>query len=125
MWWGTHVGGFRERLRESGSALADVFRNPALRRLQLAFIGSTVGDRAFTVAIAVYAYAQGGASAVGIVAVIRYLTMAVSFPLASTLADRHSRRRVMLLSDLVCATFALVGAAVVAMDGPPVPSTPS
>ncbi len=120
MWWGTHVGGFRERLRESGSALADVFRNPALRRLQLAFIGSTVGDRAFTVAIAVYAYAQGGASAVGIVAVIRYLAMAVSFPLASTLADRHSRKRVMLLSDLVCATFALVGAAVIAMDGPPV-----
>ncbi len=120
MWWGTHVGGFRERLRESGSALADVFRNPALRRLQLAFIGSTVGDRAFTVAIAVYAYAQGGASAVGIVAVIRYLAMAVSFPLASTLADRHSRRLVMLLSDLVCASFALVGAVVIAMDGPPV-----
>ena len=120
MWWGTHVGGFRERLRESGSALANVFRNPALRRLQLAFVGSIVGDRAYAVAVAVYAYEQGGAAAVGIVAVIRYLSMAVSFPLASTLADRHSRRLVMLVSDLVCASFALVGAVVIAMDGPPV-----
>ena len=80
MWWGTHVGGFRDRLRESGSALADVFRNPALRRLQLAFIGSIVGDRAFTVAVAVYAYAQGGPTAVGVVAVVRYLSMAVVVP---------------------------------------------
>ena len=119
------MGDFRERVRESGSALADVFRNPGLRRLQLAFIGSIIGDRAYIVAVAVYAYAQGGPAAVGVVAVIRYLAMAVSFPLASTLADRHSRKRVMLLSDLVCATFALVGAAVIATDGPPSSCTPS
>ena len=120
MWWGTHVDGFRDRLRESGSALADVFRNPGLRRLQLAFIGSIVGDRAFTVAVAVYAYAQGGPTAVGVVGVARYLSMAVAFPIASTLADRHSRKLVMALSDLVCATLALTGAVVIAVDGPPV-----
>ena len=34
----------------------------------------------------------------GLLAVVRYLSMAVSFPLASTLADRHSRKWVMLAS---------------------------
>ncbi len=114
------MDGFRDRLRESGSALADVFRNPALRRLQLAFIGSIVGDRAFTIAVAVYAYAQGGPTAVGVVGVARYLSMAVAFPIASTLADRHSRKLVMVLSDLVCASLALTGAVVIAVDGPPI-----
>ena len=46
--------------------------------------------------------------------------MAVAFPIASTLADRHSRKLVMALSDLVCATLALTGAVVIAVDGPPV-----
>lgn len=112
--------GFLGKVLRSGQALASVFRNPDLRRLELAYVGSIVGDRAFIVAVAVYAYLEGGPAAVGIVAVIRYVAMALSFPLASTLADRHSRRRVMLFSDLVCATLAGAGALVIAMDGPAV-----
>jgi len=114
------VTGFLGKVLRSGQALASVFRNPDLRRLELAYVGSIVGDRAFIVAVAVYAYLEGGPAAVGIVAVIRYVAMALSFPLASTLADRHSRRRVMLFSDLVCATLAGAGALVIAMDGPAV-----
>jgi MFS family permease len=120
MWWGTHVNGLADKMRDSGQALVRVFRHPDLRRLQLAFIGSIIGDRAYIVAIGVYAYAKGGPTAVGIVVVIRYVAMALSFPIASMLADRHSRRRVMLISDLVCATFAATGAVVIAADGPSV-----
>ena len=50
------------------SALREVFRNRALRQLQLAWAGSIIGSWAYTVALVVYAYDQGGASAVALVA---------------------------------------------------------
>src|SRR5690349_20913818 len=59
----------REQLRESFRALGEVYRNRGLRRLQLAWAGSIIGTWAFSVALAVYAYRQGGASAVGLVVV--------------------------------------------------------
>jgi hypothetical protein len=36
-----------EQLRESLRALADVFRNPGLRRLELAWVGSVTGEWAY------------------------------------------------------------------------------
>ena len=48
--------GLGAKLRESGQALASVFSNPGLRRVQLAFVGSIVGDWAYAIAVAVYAY---------------------------------------------------------------------
>ena len=112
------MNGFGGKVRESGRALANVFRNPGLRRLELAFVGSIVGDWAYAVAVAVYAYDQGGPAAVGLLSVVRYLSMALVLPLASTLADRYPRRRVMLTSDLVRAGLVLVAAGVIATDGP-------
>ena len=94
------------------------FRNRSIRRLQLAEIGSTTGLWAYTVALGVYAYEEGGAAAVGLVMVIRTLPSAVLAPFLAVLSDRHSRRRVMLISDLVGAT-ALVGMAAVAEAGLP------
>ena len=126
MWWGMHrmgekataLTGLRAQLRGSGQALASVFANPGLRRLQLAFVGSIVGDWAYAIAVAVYAFDRGGAAAVGVLAVVRYLTMAVALPLASTLADRYPRKRVMLGADLVRATLVLAAAGVIADHGP-------
>ena len=57
-----------DQLRESLRALADVFRNPGLRRLELAWVGSVTGEWAYVVALAVYAYEAGGASGVGLIA---------------------------------------------------------
>jgi MFS family permease len=108
----------RERLRESGRALASVFSNPGLRRLQLAFAGSIIGDWAYAVAVAVYAYDQGGPAAVGLLGVVRYLSMAFVLPFASTLADRYSRKWVLLSSDVVRAGLVLVAAGAIATDGP-------
>ncbi|HEY5014866.1 MAG TPA: hypothetical protein VIK61_19425 [Acidimicrobiia bacterium] len=80
--------GLREKLSESSAAMRRVFRNPGLRRVNLAFAGSVVGDWAFAIVISLYAYNKGGATALGVVGVVRYLTMAVLAPLLSTLADR-------------------------------------
>jgi len=112
------VTGLVGRLRESGQALARVFGNPGLRRLQLAFVGSIVGDWAYAVAVAVYAFDQGGATAVGLLGVVRYLTMAVALPFASVLADRYPRRRVMLATDCVRAGLVFAAAGVIAAGGP-------
>jgi len=113
------VGGeLTERLQESRTALAEVFRNPSLRRVNLALAGSIIGDWAYAVGVSVYAYRQGGATAVGLFAVVRYVSMAVAAPFTSVLADRHDRKRVMVIADLL--RFGLVAAAalVIAADGP-------
>jgi MFS family permease len=110
--------GTREKLRESGQALASVFRNTGLRRVELAFVGSIVGDWAYAVAVAVYAFDQGGTTAVGVLAVIRYVSMALILPVASILADRFPRKFVMLGSDLMRAALVFAAAAVIAAGGP-------
>ena len=56
---------------DTGTALRTVFTNPGLRRLNLAFGGSLIGDWAYATAIAVWAYGIGGAQLVAVWAVIR------------------------------------------------------
>ena len=89
----------REQLRESLRALREVYDNRGLRQLQLAWAGSIIGTWAFSVALAVYAYRHGGASAVGLVVVIRWLPAAFSSPFMGILGDRYPRRFVMVGSD--------------------------
>ncbi len=57
-----------------------VFANGDLRRVQLAFLGSSIGDWAYATAIVVWAYDAGGASAVGIWMGIRFVLGAVTTP---------------------------------------------
>ena len=99
-------------------ALRDVFRNPALRRLQLAWIGSILGAWAYIVALGVYAYDQGGPSAVGLVGLIRFLPAAILAPFTSSLVDRFSRVKVMVWSDVVRAGLMVAAAVTIAADGP-------
>jgi len=99
----------RKHLRESFRALAEVFRNPSLRRLELAWAGSIIGSWAYTVALVVYAYRHGGATAVGLVGLIRWLPAAAASPLAALLGDRYRRVPVMLGADVLraCALAAM------------------
>lgn len=103
------------RLRQSTQAFRDVFRNTSLRRLQLAWAGSTIATWAYGVALAVYAYTHDGAAAVGVVALIRLLAAAVAQPFAAALGDRYDRGRVMMSSAV--ARAALMAAAAVAVFG--------
>ena len=109
----------REQLREPLTAITDVFRNPGLARVNLALFGSETGDWAYGVAISVYAYLEGGATTVGVLGVVRFLSAAIAAPFTSTLADRGERKRIMVQADLI--RFALVALAtlLVAVDGPP------
>ena len=107
------------QLADSTRSLRDVFHNPGLRRLQLAFGGSIIGDWAYAVAVAVYAYEHGGATAVGVLGVIRYVSLAVVTPFAATLGDRYPRRLVMVASDATRAVLVFVGATLIASGSPP------
>lgn len=105
-------------MRDSLRAMREVFRNRALRQLQLAWAGSIIGSWAYTVALVVYAYDQGGASAVALVAVIRWVPAAVASPFAAILGDRYPRVRVMLGADLLRASALAAMAACVVTDAP-------
>ena len=57
---------FRERFGESLDAFKAVVTNPALRRIELSWAASITAYWAFIIALAVYAYDEGGAAAVGL-----------------------------------------------------------
>jgi MFS family permease len=95
-----------------------VLRNPRVRRLQLAFLGSTLGDWAYATAIVVWAYEDGGAKAVGAYQAVRFLAMAVFAPIGGVLADRMSRRAFMIIADLVRALLVAGAGLIVVADGP-------
>ncbi len=113
------MSGLRAKLAESAAAFRGNFENPQLRRLQLAGIGSVVGQWAYSIAVSVYAFEAGGAKAVAIVTLIRTIPAAVAAPFLSTLADRLPRIPVMSASSLGSA-IAVAAAGVVALsDGSP------
>ncbi len=112
------MSGLGARVAESFGSLARVFRNPGLRRLELAFLGSTMGHWTYVVGLSVYAYQQGGTTAVGIISVLRLLPAAIASPFLATLADRYRRELVMMSTDLIRAVLMVVAAVVIATDGP-------
>jgi MFS family permease len=107
-------------LSESAAAFREVFRNPALRRIELAWAASILGTWAYGIAVIVYAFEQGGAKAVGVVGLARWLAAAAASPFAALLGDRYDRRLVMVASDLV--RVVLIGGAAVAAysNAPPI-----
>jgi MFS family permease len=108
----------RRRLGESLRAFAAVFGNEDLRRLELAWSGSIIGQWGYEVALAVFAYRAGGAAAVGLVALVRLLPAAVVAPFAALLGDRFRRKRIMIAADLARAS-AMAGAAAAVFGGAP------
>ena len=106
------------RARASLRALGAVLASPPLRRLQLAWVGSILGDWAYLVALGVYAYDQGGASAVGLVGLIRLLPGALIAPFSASFVDRFPRVAVMVVADVVRFVLMAAAALVIATDGP-------
>lgn len=108
-----------DRALEPLQAFSDAFRNPALRRLELAWAGANLGTWAYAVAVAVFAYDHGGALAVGVVGFGRWGVAALLSPWLALLADRYPRRRVMVTADLVRAAALALATATVEAGGPP------
>lgn len=114
------LGGARNAVRETRASLTSVFGNPNLRRVQLALAGSLIGDWAYATAVAVWAYQVGGAKAVGIWAAVRLTLMAVGSPIGATIADRMSRRALMITVDLLRAVLVVLAAVCLYLDLHPI-----
>jgi MFS family permease len=112
------VGGIRDRLRDATAAFRRIFANPAMRRLQLAWVCSNIGAWMGGLALAVYAFDQDGAVAVGVLALVRTVCAGIAAPFLGTLGDRHPRVRVMVASDLVRVVGVTTMAAIVFGGGP-------
>ncbi|MCV2393277.1 MFS transporter [Actinotalea sp. M2MS4P-6] len=109
-----------DAVRETRTSLATVFRNPNLRRINLAFAGSAIGDWAYATAIVIWAYDVGGVRAVGIWFTVRLILMTIATPFASTLVDRLPRRTVMVTTDLARGAIAATVAVLIWVDAAPI-----
>jgi MFS family permease len=101
-------------------SLSRSFRNADLRRLQLAWLGSTIGNWMYLVALSVYAFEQDGAGAVGVLWVVRLVPAALLSPVLAAFADRYPRRAVMVASDLVRGALMATAAVCMAVGAPAV-----
>src|SRR3954454_15232722 len=89
-----------------------------LRRLQLAWLASASGSWVFFIALAVYAYDGHGAAGVGAAALVRMVPAGLAAPFAGTIADRTSRRDVLLVSLVARALILLLIAGSVLVTAP-------
>ena len=90
------------------SAFRGVFQNRDLRRVQLAAVGSEPSAYAYVVVLAVVAYESSGTGGVGVLMLVRMMAAAIATPFTSALADRYSRKWVMIASDVSAAAMMLV-----------------
>ena len=107
------------RLATAAGAFASNARNANLRRAQLSFLGAWTAEWAFTVALGIVAYRDGGPTAVGLVGLLRMVPSAVAAPLLAPLADRGRRERVLVLMSLISGVGTAVAALVVGVGGTP------
>jgi MFS family permease len=104
------------RFRALGASLVTAAANDQIRKVQLAWTCAIAAEWAHFVALGVYAYGHGGASAVGLAGLIRLLPAAAVAPFAAALGDRFPRERFILGTSLLGA-LALAASAVGAAAG--------
>jgi MFS family permease len=93
------VKALRTALAEFGA----VAQNRNLRRLELAYGAAITSEWAFLVALGVFAYQRGGATAVGILGLVRMLPAALATPFTAAFADRWERERALFVVTLLSA----------------------
>ena len=96
-----------ERIR----VVAAVVRDPNLRRVEIAFLGYNMTEYATWIAILVYAYSRGGATAAGLAALVQLIPSGIVAPFAAFAGDRFRRDRV-LLAGYAIQAVSLAAAAV-------------
>ena len=104
------------RAAQAVSALGAVARNENIRRVELAWGAAIGAEWGHFVALGVYAYEQGGASAVGLAGLVRLLPAAAVAPFAASLGDLFRRERLLLAMALL-GSLALAGSAAAAFAG--------
>jgi MFS family permease len=105
-------------LRDAAGAFISNARSSNLRRAQLSFLGAWTAEWAFTVGLGIVAYRDGGATAVGLVGLLRMVPSALVAPLLSPLADQGRRERVLILVSVLRGAITGAAALVVGVGGP-------
>jgi MFS family permease len=109
------IGG---RIAESLQTFREVGRNRDVRRLEASWAVTLTSGWAYSVAIVVYTFDVGGPGLVGAALAIKLVPAAIASAPLATLADRISRKRVLLGAQLGLAVSTLGVAALIAADGP-------
>ena len=110
---------FKARLLGAVDAFKEVFVHRDLRYLELALGLNWAAENAYLVALSVYAYERGGATAVGLVGLIRMLPAGIVGLFGGVVSDRY--RREWLLRLLYLGRAVLAGATALAvLSGAPV-----
>ena len=104
------------RVAERLAALRELWANPGLRRAELAWGGFHTAEWASLVALAVVAFAAGGAGAVGVVLFARMVPSAFVAPLVAVAGDRAPRERILLVAHFVRAVACLGAALALLLD---------
>ncbi|HEY5941585.1 MAG TPA: MFS transporter [Solirubrobacterales bacterium] len=99
-------------------ALVIDFENRDLGLLGSARICLAFASWSFAIALGVYGFEAHGIVGAGLVALVRLLPGAIASPFSGLLADRYSRRAVLLVSSTLMAVI-LAGAAIAAGAGAP------
>ncbi len=99
-------------------AIRSVLRLAHCRRIEAGWLASLAGELAGTIALLVYAYAEGGAGLVAVYGVARTLPAMIVTPAIVGLTDRSAPERVLRLT-VVSRTALLVAAGLVALGGGP------
>src|SRR5512146_2428344 len=92
--------------------LGVVARNPALRRVEVAFVTFNCAEWATWVAMLVYAYSRGGVTESGLVATAMLVPAAVFAPVAATVGERFAPGRSLLTGYVLQAVTCGAAAAV-------------
>ncbi len=95
-----------------------LFRNSSLVRALLSFGAAYTAEWAFTVAISLVAFADGGAVAVGLVGMLRLLPSALLAPVVAAYADRLPREKVLFASSAVRGLATVLCGPILLADGP-------
>lgn len=93
-----------------GEALTAVRRNRELRIAQLSSFAAWTGEFLFITTTTVYAFEQNGAAGAGLISFLRVLPAAIALPVVGALADRMSRRTLLIGTTLARALTAAAAA---------------
>lgn len=98
--------------------IRDVLRLPNCRRIEVGWLATLAGELAGTIALLVYAHAEGGAALVATYGVARTLPAMIITPAVVGLTDRVAPDRVLRLTVAARAFLLAAAAAAAFVDGP-------
>jgi hypothetical protein len=92
---------------------------PDVRKMLAAFTITELGSWAYIVVLGVYIYDQtGSASAIALLAAIRWAAVLIASPYAGVIADRYERRSVLVACTIVSSGLLATTTIIVATDAP-------